>query len=442
MAKEKKQLNEEEQLFLDSQLRSEIIENEKKRSMLLGVISLIIILLIVGLVFVFNNQLIQYPVDIFPVYITLVVFAIMVARAAAILFMLQKDKMRQIVGSNKRGEIVRYGWLLLEISVPSVLLYFYSDYMADRSFVFMPVKWYYILVIILSTLSLDFWKSFFCGFVAAFQFSIIIFWFTKTSFSLEPVTIANSPVYYISYIILLFISGNVAGFVAYQLKKKITNTYIALLERNRVVNLFDQQVSKEIVDELIANYDYLAGKRKFVCVMFLDIRNFTQFTEKMQPEEIIDYQNKIFSFMIEIITKNHGVINQFLGDGYMATFGAPISKGNDCLNAVTAAFEIIKSVNEKSERGEIPKTKIGIGLHAGDIVAGNVGTSIRKQYSISGSTVILASRIEDLTKQYSAQLLVSKEVLENADGIDCTNEYLGEIVLKGRETPMKIYKLI
>jgi len=176
--------------------------------------------------------------------------------------------------------------------------------------------------------------------------------------------------------------------------------------------------------------------------MFLDIRNFTPFAEHKEPEEIIAYQNQIFSFMIEIITKNNGVINQFLGDGYMATFGAPVSKGNDCANAVKAAMEIIETVNMKSEKGEIPHTRIGIGLHAGDIVAGNVGTSIRKQYSISGNTVILASRIEDLTKNFSAQLLVSKEVLDNITIPEVRPEFQGSVMLKGRENPVDIYKLM
>ena len=205
--------------------------------------------------------------------------------------------------------------------------------------------------------------------------------------------------------------------------------------------MFGQQVSKEIVDELLSEKESTESKRKFVCIMFLDIRGFTPFSEKREPEEIIKYQNDVFGFMIEIITKNHGIINQFLGDGYMATFGAPVSKGNDCLNAINAATEIIKTVNEKSNSGEIIKTRIGIGLHAGFVVAGNVGTSTRKQYSITGSTVILASRVEQLNKVYDAQLLISEEVLNEIDKSAIEFEFIGPVEVKGRENPINIYKL-
>jgi len=98
-------------------------------------------------------------------------------------------------------------------------------------------------------------------------------------------------------------------------------------------------------------------------------------------------------------------------------------------------------VNEKSSNGLIPETRIGIGLHAGDIVAGNVGTDIRKQYSISGNTVILASRIEELNKQYGSQLLISKEVLENIRDHQIQPEFIGSVLLKGRINPIDIYKL-
>jgi class 3 adenylate cyclase/uncharacterized protein HemY len=266
------------------------------------------------------------------------------------------------------------------------------------------------------------------------------------------------------YLTIILILALIIAFIAYnryRLKKKAN---VLLEEKNRlevenrekVLNMFGQQVSQEIVDELLAEasettktLDELftepsdtTSKIKYVCVMFLDIRDFTALVEKKEPEEIIAYQNAVFGFMIEIINKHHGVINQFLGDGYMATFGAPASRGNDCQNAVNAATEIVKKVNEKSESRQIPATRIGMGLHAGNVVTGNVGTSLRKQYSITGNTVILASRIEQLNKKFNSQLLISEEVLHNIkqDGINPIS--LGSVEVKGREKPIHIYKLV
>ncbi len=210
----------------------------------------------------------------------------------------------------------------------------------------------------------------------------------------------------------------------------------------KIKKLLGQQVSDEIAEALLAtNSQKVPIERKFVCIMFLDIRGFTPFAEQKEPEEIIAYQNKVFGFMIEVIDKFHGNINQFLGDGFMATFGAPKSHGNDCDNAYLAAQEIVKIVNQKSEAGTIPKTRIGIGLHAGHVVAGNVGTDLRKQYSITGNTVITAARIEQLNKEYKSQLLISESVY---DALESKNGQPLDFIqanIKGRKTPIKILKI-
>src|SRR5690606_31524116 len=110
-----------------------------------------------------------------------------------------------------------------------------------------------------------------------------------------------------------------------------------------------------------------------------------------------------------------GVINQFLGDGFMATFGAPVSEGNIPQNAVRASMEIIEKVKQENNAGNIPETKIGIGLHYGEAVIGNIGSAVRKQYSITGNVVIMASRIEQLNKRWHSQLIISNEVFNELD---------------------------
>ena len=125
----------------------------------------------------------------------------------------------------------------------------------------------------------------------------------------------------------------------------------------------------------------------------------------------------------------------------MATFGAPKSFGNDCQNAYAAAIKIISVLNEKISAGEIVETKIGIGLHAGNVVTGNVGTEMRKQYSITGNTVILASRIEQLNKEYDSQLIISKEVREKLDNYE-GQEMMKKVVVKGRNTPIEILTVV
>lgn len=252
--------------------------------------------------------------------------------------------------------------------------------------------------------------------------------------------------YFLLASILTFI---IAGFAFYGFRQKQkANRFLE--ERNKfeienkkkAIAIFGQQVSKEIALELLSDSFKSGSKKLFACIMFLDIRDFTPFVAKMEPDEIIQYQNDVFGFMIDVISKHNGIVNQFMGDGFMATFGAPVSLGNDCQNAVDASVEIANILNEKIKTKELPKTHIGIGLHAGYIVTGNVGTSERKQYSITGNTVILASRIEQLNKKYKTEILISKEVLEHIDVANLKTLNIGTVKLKGRTEPLEIVQLL
>ena len=210
---------------------------------------------------------------------------------------------------------------------------------------------------------------------------------------------------------------------------------------NKISTLLKQQVSGEIARELIKPKSQ--GKKKFVCIMFLDIRDFTPRAETMTPEELIDYQNRVFGFMIDTIEKFKGNINQIMGDGFMATFGAPKSYGNDCRNAYLAAKQILKEVDDKNAKNEIPPTKVGIGLHAGNVVTGNVGTDIRKQYSVTGNTVIIASRVEQLNKQYKSRLIITEEVYKQIrEESSVSDNEMIEVNVKGRKKPVRIIKVV
>ncbi len=208
----------------------------------------------------------------------------------------------------------------------------------------------------------------------------------------------------------------------------------------KIYNLLRQQVSGDIAQELITSGADNSGERRFVCIMFLDIRGFTQMAERLSPEELITYQNNVFGFMIDLVQQYHGNINQLLGDGFMATFGAPVSHGNDCQNAFLAAQTILREVRERSRAQVIPSTKVGIGLHAGYVVTGNVGTEARKQYSVTGNPVIIASRVEQLNKTYKSQLIITEQVYQRLDDLPLNQSFL-EVEVKGRSDPIRILKI-
>lgn len=311
---------------------------------------------------------------------------------------------------------LRYWNAFVETSVPSVIMIMIivARDLDPVAVLQGPGGLVYGVFIVLSTLRLDFALSAFTGVVAASEFAAL-------SLAYAP----SAPGLILMKALVLLLSGVAAGFVAAELRRRITKAF-------RTLQAFGQQVSPAIAAELLRRGADSAGRKSFVCVMFMDIRNFTHLVESRSPEEIVALQNAVFGVAIDVVNRHHGVINQFLGDGFMATFGAPFSTGDDCRNAFAAARELVSSIKQ---------VRIGVGLHAGDAVSGNVGSELRKQYSVTGNVVILASRIEQLNKQFGSQLLVSRDVLQRCGDQGRGAVPLGAVHVKGREDPIEIYRV-
>ena len=210
----------------------------------------------------------------------------------------------------------------------------------------------------------------------------------------------------------------------------------------KIETLFGQQVSEAIVQELVAIEGEIISKLYTVTIMFLDIRDFTVFADSKTPKEVASFQNVVFGELIEIVRKNKGITNQILGDGIMAVFGAPVTTTDHAFNAVTAGYAILDKIKELADKGKIPHIRIGIGLNSGKVIAGNIGNARRKQYSLTGSAVIIASRIEQLNKIYKSQFLVSKEVYKKIKNKGYPITKLGDVELKGIENAVGIYQLV
>lgn len=323
---------------------------------------------------------------------------------------------------------LRFVNALIETSVPTMLMAA-ALREADPVVVLQgPPVILYGVFIILSTLRLELALPVFTGVVAALGYGYLSFAYLHGAPGAGLLG-ASGPI--VMKCLMLLLCGAAAGFVAGQLRRRIRKALRTAEERQRIVSAFGQQVPPAVVDEIVRGGGHLPSRRSFVCVMFMDIRDFTRHVEKRSPEEIVALQNRVFGTAIEVVNRHHGVINQFLGDGFMATFGAPLSTGEDCRNAVAAARELVARITD---------VRIGVGLHAGDAVTGNVGSELRKQYSVTGNVVILASRIEQLNKQFGSQLLVSREVLARCGDQGEGAAALGPVHVKGRDEPVEIYR--
>ncbi len=227
-----------------------------------------------------------------------------------------------------------------------------------------------------------------------------------------------------------------------------TNTDIAQLvvieditKEKRMKSTLTQYVTKEVAEQILNNELSLKGKRQKATILFSDIRSFTTLSEKSQPEEVVDLLNSYFDIMIDVVFKHEGTLDKFIGDAIMAVFGAPITRPDDAHRAVKTAIDMIHELQRfnvtRSNKG-LSTINIGIGISSGEVLAGNIGSEKRMEYTVIGDTVNLASRLESLTKDFPHKILLSESVYEEVKN-DFDLEYLDEVLVKGKNTPVKIY---
>jgi len=219
----------------------------------------------------------------------------------------------------------------------------------------------------------------------------------------------------------------------------------ASLEKKRLRDeqrkLFRTFATEEVVEELMKTGFSLGGKHVNGSAMFTDIRSFTTLAETQDPADTIDLLNSYYALMFEAITGNGGTVNQMLGDGLMAIFGALTPQEDHAERAVCAALEmidLIEAFNQQQEMQKKPAIKIGIGIASGQMIAGFTGTQNRATYTCVGDTVNLAARIEDFTKRVEQPILIDKftraDLPENIQLED-----LGEITFKGKNQAINIF---
>jgi adenylate cyclase len=330
----------------------------------------------------------------------------------------------------------RYLGALIETSMPTVALALHIDSMGPVEALGFVVPLTYFIFIILSTLRLDFWLSTFTGFVAAAElFGMAMFY--------RPLGTTDPPpdLYFHSVrSVVVLICGMLAGGVGVQLRRQFEASILAATARDRITNLFGQHVSPQVVERLMTERATTDSEIRRVAVMFVDFRSFTAAARTRSPREVVDRLDGAFAVLVDILDRHGGIVNKFLGDGFLALFGAPLDAPDAVHRAVTAAREMLVA-NERANQDTHWPLRIGIGIHVGEVVAGNIGSPRRKEYTVIGDTVNFASRLEALNKEFDSQLLVSSEVREalGNDGHDAISR--GDVAVKGYERPVTVWQL-
>ncbi len=216
-----------------------------------------------------------------------------------------------------------------------------------------------------------------------------------------------------------------------------------LEERDRVKATFAKFHNKEIADKLLSGEVSLGGERKEAVIFFSDVRGFTAMSETMEPEQVVEMLNEYMTRMVTIIRAHHGVVDKYIGDAIMAIWGVPMSTGNDAENALLACIQMREELARLNElrlsRGQ-NELRIGMGLNMGPVIAGNIGSEDKMEYTVIGDSVNLASRMESMTKEYGTDLLIPRSVQEA-----CPSRFVYERAkdakVKGKSQAIEVYKV-
>lgn len=228
-----------------------------------------------------------------------------------------------------------------------------------------------------------------------------------------------------------------------QLKGHFNMMLDGLVERDHIKDTFGRYVSIEIAEKIMKSGKVnLAGEEIQATVLFSDIRDFTPLSEKLPPAELIKFLNEYFSHITAPIMENRGVINKFIGDAVMAIFSPVFGVEDHRSAALRSALGMRAALARFNALDKHPQISFGVGLHSGGLVAGNVGTAERLEYTVLGDTVNVASRIESQTKVAGAQILLSDAVMAgiNTDEFPGVKFVKGQpVLMKGKSEPLTLY---
>ena len=214
-----------------------------------------------------------------------------------------------------------------------------------------------------------------------------------------------------------------------------------LAERDRVRNLLGKVVSPAVAEELLSKEIELGGEERMASVLFSDIRNFTSISERVAPQELVRLLNTYLTRVSAIVELHGGVVDKYIGDAVMAVFGAPLAHPDDAGRAVRAALDMCGALDEiNAELGlaGVGRLGIGVGVSTGMVVAGNMGSLSRLNYTVIGDSVNVASRLEGLTKRYGVGVVVGESTCEACPGMAFRE--LDRVRVKGREAPLGIFE--
>lgn len=310
-----------------------------------------------------------------------------------------------------RATALRWGaWALVTVEalLPTALLYLLSTYLSDENVLASPLVMLYALILVPTSLRLDPRYSLYAGGLCAASYLALAVGLIERGLVIPP---SNSGITtFVTRAFYLLLAGGAAAFVASQLRLRFQHSAEAVEQRNWVVGVFGRYLSDDIVAVLIndPNGLKLGGEKNNVTLLMTDLRGFSNISERMEPAKVVELLNHYLGAMTAVIGRNGGTIDEFIGDAILVIWNAPLRQQDHAARAVRCALEMqreMTAVNAWNRERGFPEIEMGVGIHSGDVVVGNIGSPQRQKYGVVGATVNLTARVESYT--VGGQILIT-----------------------------------
>ena len=332
-------------------------------------------------------------------------------------------------------------WLRTTLEVSAATFVIVLDSYAGPEFLFTTSATYiYMLTVVVSSFRLDTRISIYAASMAIVeQLSVYLYVFLFKGSRLAGSTPSFSSTRVFQE--LTFRSGILAilGVFGVLLTRTLRREIRKAAEEERVRSAFGSYVGRRVVERVLAGDLKIAPERRPITVMFVDIRNFTRLAETSDPAQLFEMLNGALDAFATAVQRQGGLVNKFLGDGLMAIFGAPENQDDHTRRAARAALQIREEAHARRDDGRFPGLQIGIGLHTGDALVGDIGGA-RREYTAIGDVVNVASRVEAANKEMGTEILITQS-MKSALGRDAIVRPKSRVQLRGRSESIELFEL-